>query len=104
MEHLNRLCKDAISHLGANKNPSAISKVGKAMGPLPEIVTNYDAMTGTVVTKAHTQRFEQEDLSKLVTELVQNGNFRMQPGRFHQSFKSKKSNQIISCVNTNKFN
>ena len=103
MEHLNRLCKDAISHLGANKTPSAISKVGKALGPLSEIITNFDAMTGTVATTAHTRRSEQEDLSKLVTELVQNGNFHMQPGRFHQNFKSMKSNQIISCVNINKF-
>ena len=99
MEHLNRLCKDAISHLGANKNPSAISNIGKALGPLSEIITNFDAMTGTVITKAHT-RHSDEDLSKLVTELVQNGNFHMQPGRFHQNFKSIMSNQLI---NVNKF-
>lgn len=103
MEHLNRLCKDAISHLGANKTPSAISKAGKALGPLSEIITNFDAITGTVVTKAHTRRSEEEDLSKLVTELVQNGNFQMQPGRSHENFKSIKSNQLISCINESKF-
>ncbi|KAL5502833.1 hypothetical protein EMCRGX_G009668 [Ephydatia muelleri] len=103
MEHLNRLCRDAISHLGANKTPSAISKVGKALGPLSEIITNFDAMTGTVVTKAHTRRSEEEDLNKLVTELVHNGNFHMQPGRFHQNFKSIESNQLISSINVNKF-
>lgn len=40
MEHLNRLCKDAISHMVQTKTPSAIARVGKALGPLAELTVN----------------------------------------------------------------
>ena len=31
VEHLNRMCKDAVRQLGANKTPKAIVRVGKAI-------------------------------------------------------------------------
>ena len=34
MEHLNRVCKDALRGLGANKTPKAIQRVGKCVGVL----------------------------------------------------------------------
>ena len=34
MEHINRLCKDAVYGLQANKTASAIVRVGKSLGPL----------------------------------------------------------------------
>ena len=42
MEHLNRLCKEAIKGLGANKTPSAIKRIGDAIGPLHTILENFD--------------------------------------------------------------
>ena len=29
IEHLNRICKDAVEHLGANKTPKAVERIGK---------------------------------------------------------------------------
>ena len=40
VEHLDRACKDAIKGLGANKT---ITGIGKAIGPLMTITSNYDA-------------------------------------------------------------
>ena len=42
MEHLNRTCKDAIRGLGANKTEKSIVRIGKAIGPLMSVTSNYD--------------------------------------------------------------
>ena len=96
MEHLNRMCKDSVSHLGANKTPAA------ALGPLSELIAKFDATTGIVTTKSHTHRSE-EDLSKLVSELMQSGCFLQQKGQFHHNFKSIVTNGIVSCIDGQKF-
>ena len=42
MEHVNRACKDAIRGLGANKTEISIVRIGKAIGPLMSVTSNYD--------------------------------------------------------------
>ena len=49
MEHLNRLVKDAITGLGANKATNAIDRVGKAIGTITnslDIVNNIPVESG----------------------------------------------------------
>ena len=46
MEHLNRLCKECIHHLGANKTEKAIIRVSKCMGPIFTIISNFDKEHG----------------------------------------------------------
>jgi len=41
-EHLNRLCKNSITHLGANKTESAICQVAQALGTIQPILSNFD--------------------------------------------------------------
>ena len=36
MEHLNRLCKEAVQGLGANKTPDAIVRIGKCIGKVSD--------------------------------------------------------------------
>ena len=45
-EHLNRLLKDAINALGANKTPKAIERLGKCIAPLGEVLDTYDRVHG----------------------------------------------------------
>ena len=42
MEHLNRVCKDAVHSLGANKTPKALVKVAKVISTLDEVLQNFD--------------------------------------------------------------
>lgn len=42
-EHLNRVVKDAIRGLGANKTEPAILHVGKALGTLEPVLRQFDA-------------------------------------------------------------
>ena len=44
MEHLNRVCKECITGLGANKTTTAIQRIGKAMGPLEGVLDNFDKL------------------------------------------------------------
>lgn len=37
MEHLNRIVKDAVSHLGPNQTKKAIQRIGKAIGTIAPI-------------------------------------------------------------------
>ena len=41
-EHLNRLAKTCIQHLGANKVDKCIDRIGKCIGPLDQILLQFD--------------------------------------------------------------
>ncbi|KAL5475266.1 hypothetical protein EMCRGX_G027343 [Ephydatia muelleri] len=71
MEHLNRLLKDAISLLGANKTPQAILRTSKALGVVKDILCQFDGTTGVCFTGKHTRRSDDEDLTKVLDELSQ---------------------------------
>ena len=45
MEHLNRLAKDAIKNLGANKTERAIEWVGKAIRTIAPLLQHFDMET-----------------------------------------------------------
>ena len=42
MEHLNRVCKDAIKGVGASKSIVTIQRVGKVVGVLTEVTKIFD--------------------------------------------------------------
>ena len=42
MEHLNRVVKDAVNGLGANKTPKALVRVGKVVGTLDKVLRKFD--------------------------------------------------------------
>ena len=42
MEHLNRVLKESIKHLGANKTKDATIRVGKCIDEVDEVLRNYD--------------------------------------------------------------
>ena len=96
MEHLNKLLKGTICHLGAKKTPQAIIRAGKALGTLKYILEEFDKSIGLWVTTNHTTRSEAEDLMKMVTELSQKKVLFHNPGRKHQAFPSIQCNKLLS--------
>ena len=42
MEHLNHVCKQAVRGIGANKMKESVTRIGKAIGPLAEVTSNFD--------------------------------------------------------------
>ncbi len=41
-EHLNRVVKEAIHGLGANKTETAVTQVGRALGTLSPVLAQFD--------------------------------------------------------------
>ena len=89
LEHLNRLCKDAVAGLGANKTETVITRVGKCIGPLSEFLTNFDAVNSlSEPSGRHSNPKSQKDRDKILEELMKRAKvFDNTPGRTHNSFK-----------------
>ena len=100
MEHLNKLLKGTICHLGANKTPQTIIRAGKALSTLKYILEEFDKSTGVWVTTNHTTR--SEAVMKMVTELSQNKVFSHNPGRKNQIFPSIQCNKLLESINQKK--
>ena len=103
MEHLNRLLKDAISLLGANKTPQAILRASKALGVVKDILCQFDETTGVCFTGKHTRRSDDEDLTKVLDELSQCQVFSYKCGRAHHLFPSMVCNKLLTSMNKTKF-
>ena len=103
MEHLNRLLKDAISLLGANKTPQAILRASTALGVVKDILCQFDETTGVCFTGKHTRRSDDEDLTKVLDELSQCQVFSYKCGRAHHLFPSMVCNKLLTSMNKTKF-
>ena len=103
MEHLNRVCKDAVAHLGANKT-GAIVRIGKVVDVISNTLSNFDKVTGvSYVSGEHTRRSDTGDLKMVVEELLKSKVFDCIPNRKHRSFKLLRSN-VFRSINQKKFN
>ena len=70
MEHLNRVCKEAIKGLGANKTPKAISRIGNAMGPMYSILDNFDrSVLKATAQGRHKVPNADKDVHKVICQL-----------------------------------
>ena len=91
MEHLNRIAKDAIKSLGANKTERAIKRVGKVIGTIAPLLQSFDVEYKVKkVSGAHKRASVMKDTSIIVNELVKYEIFSSVDGRQHPSFKSPK--------------
>ena len=99
MEHLNRIVKEAIKNLGANKTEIGFIRVGKAIGTIIPLVEKFDEIHSVhTLSSTHKCPIPSTDVCKLVKELnsiqvfVDN-----QHKRYHNSFMSITQN----CLKTN---
>ena len=87
MEHLNRIAKDAIKSLGANKTKRAIERVSKSIGGmLSPLLHQFDQEHGLKpISGAHHRANLQKDLGIIVAELM---HFSIQADRKYPTFQS----------------
>ena len=70
MEHLNRSCKDAVSHLGANKTSNAIVRAEKTVSAIGKVLQQIDTSFSVNDTSGyHPRRDMSDDLKKVLTEI-----------------------------------
>lgn len=87
MEHLNRLCKGAITGLGANKSQRGITRAAEALGTITPVLSNYDSDNKVaVVSGIHNAPPQEKDVKKVVNQLLLSDVFSIKPHRKHLSF------------------
>ena len=87
MEHLNRVLKDSIKHLGANKTKNAIIRVGKYIDKVDELLRNYD-QDNKVQSESgyHTRASVDKDLKLVLDQLNSVQPFKRVSKRKHSAF------------------
>ena len=95
MEHLNRICKQSISGLGANITDNSIKRVGYCIGRLQATLQQYDEDNDVKVESSHhTVRSTKGDLHKMLHQLRQSAVFMTKAGRSHRSFPHLTTNLV----------
>ena len=89
MEHLNRLCKEAIVGLWANKSEDAIVRVGKAIGTLHPVLEQFDEVNSVPsISGAHSRPPSEKDTNLVLEELKRIDPFNPMGSRRHQCFRN----------------
>ena len=103
IEHMNRICKEAVNHLGANKTPKAITRIGKVVGVISNTLDNFDKISGVEHgSDKHTRRSDDKDLRLVINELQKSKVFVFSEGRKHGKFPQIRCNMLQS-INRSKF-
>ena len=70
MEHLNRVCKEAMKRLGVNKTEKGVQRVGKIIGVIDTVLSNYDkSLNISTLSGAHSRATSDTDLSIILKEI-----------------------------------
>ena len=81
MEHLNRVCKEAVSQLRANKTPQSISKMSRALGTIQIMTRNLEKLLAIApVSMKHAKCSDDKDLILMVNELHKASVYYYTPG------------------------
>lgn len=103
MEHLNRVCKEAVLTLGANKTKTALQRVGRCVGVLHSLMSQYDIDTKVAALSGrHSFPSADKDRRILIKELIDANVFSYCKGRSHSCFKSVSINIISSTMHNPK--
>ena len=91
LEHLNRMCKEAIKDKGANKSEKAIVFTGRILGVLQPVIKQFDAQNEVAAQSgSHRSPSKIKDMELITNKLVQLNLFSQQDQRKHKSFPKPK--------------
>ena len=89
MEHLNRVLKDGIKGLGANKTDRAITRLGKCINSIDDVLNTFDEDHQVRHTSGyHTEASAKKDIEVIMEELTKKVRpFSHSKGRCHKQVK-----------------
>lgn len=95
IEHLNRVCKEAINGLKANKTPKALVRVSKVVGKLDDVIKNFNEDNSIGKTSGrHKYASHRKDVKTVVNVLQHEKAFKYSSQRFHPSFPNVVRNRM----------
>lgn len=101
LEHLNRVCKDALRGLGANQSERAITRVGKALGTLSHVLDQFDRVNGIASLSAiRSTPSSEKDRDMILQQLQTSKVFTIVPGRTHRTFSNPR--QVLHAMEQSK--
>lgn len=101
VEHLNRIVKNAIRFLGANKTEKSITRVGRAIGTLAPVLD--DDNTVIVSSGRQKQPNAQKDIEVVVNKLIKadclvNKGTKGRHSQFPKPRNTKGRKKLINCL------
>lgn len=102
MEHLNRICKMAVAHLGANKTPESLQHAAKCLGVLAKLLAKFDKDMGiSEPFGSHYVASTTKDKKIILEQLLDEDVFAHVDNRKHRCFENIRRN-IMSGINKKK--
>ena len=102
MEHLNRVLKESIKHLGANKTKDAIIRVGKCIDKVDEVLKNYDEDNEVQSESGYHTRASIDNDRKLVLDQLNSVQpFKCVSKRKHSAFSF--SHTLMNTLDSDQF-
>ena len=99
MEHLNRICKMTVAHLGANKTTDSLQRAAKCVGVLAKLLLKYDDDMGISERSGnHYVASMSKDKRIVIEQLLDKDVFAHVDNRKHSCFGSIRRN-IMSKIN-----
>ena len=98
MEHLNREAKKQITGLGSNITDAAVTRIGKALGDVVQIVHQFDLASAIKeLSSRHSKKSCKKDMEIILKQLHKTSKvFEKVPGRAHHTFPNLERN----CMNS----
>jgi len=88
-EHLNRLCKNSITNLQANKTTESMCRVARALGTVQPVLDNFDKDNSVAKPSiAHQEVRSLQDFKAVLECLNKVAVFEKKNGRSHNSFSN----------------
>ena len=104
LEHLNRICKQAVETLGSNFSEKALERVGRCVGILDGLLDQFDRdLSISEISGSHSIASSDKDKRIIIKELIEAEVFSFHQNRVHASFKAVKINIVSSLMHNNKF-
>lgn len=96
MEHLNRVCKTALSGMGSNITDTSVTRVGRSIKILNDTMQSLDEHLGVPAEcGTHSRRSHEKDLKKVLKVIFEdNPVFSSVPGRSHTHFPNFEQNSM----------
>ena len=103
LEHLNRICNQAVETLGSNFSVKALERVGCCVGIFDGLSDQFDRDLLTAeILGSHSIASLDNDKSIIIKQLIEAEVFSFHRNRVHASFKAVKIN-IVSLLMHDKF-